>query len=217
MKSNLRRAVMTSIAAVILLAIATSPFTTMFIVRRLAAGIVNDSLTGLTLSSEMTLNISDGFLETSLAMNATSPAERKIYIDRVEKKVKETDERLRTYEHEISNGEERMAFDHLTRSRLEYRKIRNEMFRLLDQGQHPQAEELFRKQGMPLYNEYLRSLETLVNFNIHESTERGARIVHLANQFLVIQGILLVFFCVYAFFVPALTFYERLSRRSVED
>jgi hypothetical protein len=208
---------MACIAAVILLAIATSPFTTMFVVRRLASGIVNDSLTGLTLSSEMTLNISDGFLETSLAMNASSPAERKIYIERVEKKVKETDQRLQSYEREISNAEERMAFDHLVSSWLAYRKSRDEIFKLLDQGQQQPAEDLFRKQGMPLFNEYLRALEGLVNFNIHESTERGARIVHLANQFLVIQGILLIFFCIYAFFVPALTFYERLSRRSVED
>lgn len=217
MKSNLRRIVMVSIAGLILLAIATSPFTSMFVVRRLASEIVTDSLTGLTLSSEITLNISDGFLETSLAMNAPGAAERKIYIERIETKTAGTDARLKAYEKEISNADERIAFDQLVRSRAEYRRARDELFKLLDQGERGRAEELFKGRCMPLFTAYLQAVERLVNFNIHESTHRGAHIVGVANNFLIIQGLLLIFFSIYACFVPALTFYERLSRHSLED
>jgi hypothetical protein len=217
MKLNLRRIVLATIAGIILLAIATSPFTSMFVVRRLASEIVNDSLTGLTLSSEITLNISDGFLETSLAMNSLSGVERRIYVQRIEKKTANTDARLKAYEKEISNAHERLAFDQLVSSRREYRAVRDEILKLLDREERGKAEELFRGRCTPLFNTYLQAVERLVNFNIHDSTERGAHIVRVANNFLIVQGLLLVFFCVYAFFVPALTFYERMSRRSLED
>ena len=68
-KAKVGRIVLGTAAAAVFLAIATSPLTTVLLFKHHSSQIVENSIVGLTTSGLAHLSISEGFLETSMALN----------------------------------------------------------------------------------------------------------------------------------------------------
>ena len=88
------RTVIGTLAGIGLLVIATSPFLTVVLIKRQASQIVNDTLVGLTSSGLANINISEGFVETALAIAAVDPAVRDMQVGHVAEMVRNTDTNL---------------------------------------------------------------------------------------------------------------------------
>ena len=95
MKSRTLRKLTIAVATVLLLAVVTSPVTTIWLIKRQASEIVSDSLRGLTTSSLATMNVSEGFFLTELAVH-DDKADGQTLISRIEKSSKAVDAEYRS-------------------------------------------------------------------------------------------------------------------------
>lgn len=202
------------LAAVILLLVATSPFWAVMVIRQQATRIVDDSLRGLAASSLATVTMSDGFLEMALALATTDPAVRAKQFEQVDKLTVSTDASLKLYETSVDNAREREDFQRLVEARSEFRQTRQQVIEMLSSGKRDEAVKFYNRVGLPQFVAYKDAINRLVQHNADEARERGTTILRLCNVLLILQGILLVFFFIYAFFVPLVTLYEKLTTTS---
>ncbi|HKS36972.1 MAG TPA: hypothetical protein VJW76_07275, partial [Verrucomicrobiae bacterium] len=63
---------------------------------------------------------------------------------------------------------------------------------------------------------YLEALDRVFQYNVNEARRRGVQIVRLCNVFMIAQAVLLVFFFIYAFYVPLIALLERLTGTHIE-
>lgn len=214
MTSHPFRKLSAAVAVVLLLLIVTSPVTTIWLIKRQADAIVSDSLRGLTSSSLASLNVSEGFLETALAVNGGAP-ERKQITRLLEESIRRVDEAYDTYRGTLKSPGETAAFERMIRNRDAYRASRGKVVELLDKGDVEAAGELFDHECVRSFDAYTETLGEVVGQNVREARTRGAQIVKLCYILLVIQILLFAFFFVYGFFVPLTAVLERLTRRPI--
>jgi chemoreceptor-like protein with four helix bundle sensory module len=215
-ESAFQRTALGTFAVVLLLVIATSPFTTVLLVKRQASRIVYETLPGLTTSGLAEISISEGFLDTSLAFAATNEADRQRFLARMAERSRNADVQLQTYEAAISNPADRENYDRLRQRRSEWRQTRQKMMELLGQGNREQALRLYNTEGLIQSQAYLEALDRIFQYNVNEARMRGAQILRLCNIFMIVQAVLLCFFFVYAFYVPLIALLERLTGTHVE-
>jgi hypothetical protein len=212
-RRNLQSTTIGGVAGVILLAVATSPFWTVLVVKRHAEQIINDSLHGLTSSSLAGVNITDGFVEFSMALATTEPAVRDENIRQIAEASRRTDRQLQAYEATIKEPQQQSYYRELVESRKTYRQTRARVIELLQHGRNAEALQLHQGKGLGEFVAYKTAVDRLVQQAATEAGRRGHDILRLCNYVLALQGVLLVFFFVYAFFIPLVTFYERIVTR----
>ncbi len=215
MKSGPLRNLWLALTSVVLLLIVTSPVTTIWLIKRQADRIVSDSLQGLATSSLATIHVSEGFLDTAIAVTGG-----KIGVDALIGHLDETSRRVDAeYENlrgTLRTGEEVRAFDHMISCRLTYRQTRKAVIDLLKEGKTAEAKTLFEEQCVGKFQTYATALGDVVEHNAKEAKARGAKIIQLCYVLLGIQLVLLLFFFIYGFFVPLTAVWERLSRRTID-
>lgn len=213
--SRVRRLTLSSLAFVLLLLIATSPLTTAWLIQRQAAGIVNDSLRGLAASSLANLSVSEGFLQVALALNAPDGTQQQQHFVRLTNATYSVDQQYDAYRTTLNSPAEQDAFARVLQHREAYRQSRQAVVDLAQRGELESARRLFQSECVPRFQDYQSSLGAVVDHAASEAQRRGARILAICRVFLVVQLVLLLFFFVYAFFVPFVTFLERLTSKEV--
>lgn len=217
LKDTSQRTALGVVAAILLLVIATSPLWTALLIKWHASRIVDDTLLGVTTSALANVNVTEGFLETALAINATNQSERQKYLDQIDERTRSTDWNLQQYKPGIRDDTDRKNYEHLLASRTQFRQTRQQVFALLAQDKRAEAERIFNAEGLGEYQVYLEALNSLVRYNMDEAAVRGTQIQRLANILIGVQIVFLIFFIVYAFFVPLITLLERLTRKQIVD
>lgn len=200
--------------AVLLLIIATSPFWAVMVIRQKAIQIVDDSLSGLAASSLATVSMSDGFMELSLAFATKDLAARARQFDQIRKVTVNTDEALKQYEQSVNDPAEQADLNQLIQARGEFRRTRERVIQLLGEGRDAEAAAEFNDVGLKQFVGYKAAINRLVQHNAEEARDRGTTIRQLCTLLLFLQGILLVFFVIYAFLVPMVALFERFSSGS---
>ena len=127
----LRKLVISALASVILLLVVSSPVTTIWLIKWQADRIVSGSLRGLTASSLAGMNVSEGFLELALALNATNSTEMRRHLEEIQETGKKVDAQYAAYQTTLSSPAESAAFDHLDTCRKAYRESRQAVIQLL--------------------------------------------------------------------------------------
>ncbi len=215
MKSGPLKRLWLALTSVVLLLIVTSPVTTLWLIKKQADRIVSDSLQGLATSSLATIHVSEGFLDTAIAVTGG-----KIGVDDLIEHLDESsslvDAEYETLRGTLRTGAEVRAFDHMISCRLTYRQTRKAVIELLKEGRTAEAESLFEEQCVGKFQTYATALGDVVEHNAREAKARGTRIIQLCYVLLGIQGVLLLFFFIYGFFVPFTAVWERLSRRTID-
>jgi hypothetical protein len=214
MKPGPLRNLYIALAVIVLLTIVISPFLTVWTIRRDASRIVSDSLQGLATSSLATMQMSEGFLDTTRAVSGHGMAGTELAASLAERS-SATDAQYAAHRETIQTDKERAAFDRLTATKDDYRATRKAVVDLLIAGKAPEANQLFEAECVPKFHAYAKALGTLVEYNASEARAGGAEIIRLCHVLLVVQGLLLVFFFVYGFFVPLTAVMERLTRSPI--
>ncbi|MCP5533468.1 MAG: MCP four helix bundle domain-containing protein [Akkermansiaceae bacterium] len=214
MNSHPFRKLSAVVAVVLLLLIVTSPVTTIWLIKHQADAIVSDSLRGLTSGSLASLNVSEGFLETALAVNGGAPQREQI-TRLLEQSTRRVDQAYNTYRDTLKGPAETAAFERMIRSRDAYRASRAKVVELLGKGDVEAAGELFDHECVRSFDAYTGNLSEVVEHTVREARIRGAQIVKLCYILLIIQILLFAFFFVYGFFVPLTAVLERLARRPI--
>lgn len=213
-----KQSLWTFLAIVVLLLVATSPFSTVLLVKWHASRIVNDTMAGLSSSGTAHSNIAEGFVETAILIASTNAVERQQLFAEVTKLSQSTDLNLREYEKSITAPAERAAYDELIRHRQEFRRTRQRVVELLNENRRDDAVKLYYQEALPQFRTYMQSMDRIITSGANEARLRGNQILRLCNIMMVLQGILLLFFFVYAFFVPLAAVLEKLSQKeSVKD
>jgi hypothetical protein len=214
MKPGPLRNLYLAIAVVVLLTVVISPVLTVWAIRRDATRIVSDSLQGLATSSLATIQMSEGFLDTALAVSGHGMTASELAAS-LEERSRATDAQYAAHRETIRTDSERATFERLTASKDDYRATRRAVVDLLIAGKAREANELFESQCMPKFHTYAKALGDLVEHNAAEARTGGAEIIRLCHVLLVVQALLLVFFFIYGFFVPLTAFLERLTRTPI--
>jgi hypothetical protein len=201
-------------AVVVLLVIVTSPVTTIWLIKRQATVIVSDSLRGLTTSSLATMHMSEGFLDTALAVNGSEEQGKALGRQLIET-TRLVDAEYDAHRETLRTDKERAAFGLMIERRRDYLKSRGAVIKSLDAGKTEEARKLFEGECVVKFESYAKALGDVVEHNASEARDRGREIIRLCYILLGIQVLLLVFFFVYGFFVPMTAFVERLNRKSV--
>ena len=207
---KVRNTVLTGIAAVILLILATSPFWTLVLVKREASAIVNDSLRSLVASSLANINISDGFMELTVALTTNDASVQEVNLQKIGDLTIQTTDLLKKYEESLADSKDRANFDRLVQRRAAFNSTRQKIIEFLKLGKRDDAVSLFNQKGLGEFREYKQAVDETVRADVDEARLRGSQILKLCNTLMIFQGILLLFFCIYAFLVPMLTLLERL-------
>jgi hypothetical protein len=214
MKPGPLRNLYLALTVVVLLTIVISPVLTVWTIRRDATRIVSGSLQGLATSSLATMQMSEGFLDTTRAVSGHGMSGTELAASLVERS-RATDDQYAAHRETLKTDKERTAFDRLNASKDDYRATRKAVVDLLIAGKGPEANELFESQCVPKFHAYARALGTLVEYNAAEARAGGEEIIRLCHVLLVVQALLLVFFFVYGFFVPLTAVMERLTRTPI--
>lgn len=214
MKPGPLRNLYLALAVIVLLIIVISPVLTVWTIRRDATRIVSDSLQGLATSSLATMQMSEGFLDTTRAVGGHGMTGTELAAA-LEVRSRATDAQYAAHRETIQTDKERAAFDRLTATKDDYRATRKAVVDLLIAGKHTEATMLFETLCVPKFQAYAKALGDLVEHNATEARNGGAEIIRLCHVLLVVQGLLLVFFFIYGFFVPLTAVMERLSRNPI--
>jgi Four helix bundle sensory module for signal transduction len=189
--------------------------TTVWLIRREATSIVSDSLRGLTTSSVATMNVSEGFLQTAMAVHS-GQVDAGTLVSRLEESTRVVDEQYEGHRETLTGVTEIRAFERMLEARKTYRGTRREVITLIMEGKAAEASELFEKRCVGEFQAYADALGVVVEHNADEAKTRGEQIILLCHVLMVVQVLLLGFFFVYGFFVPLTALWERLTRRPVE-
>ena len=200
---------------IVLLLVATSPITTVWLIKKQANRIVDDDLRALTTSSLASMNVSEGFMQTASAVRDTGDGNVSEVLARLRETTSEVDAQYESHRETLQTKDEHEKFDHLIKCRKDYRQTRERIFQLLDEGKVAEARELFGKECEPKYEIYAEALGAVVQNNVSKARDSGKNIITLCNWLLAIHIILLGFFFIYGFFVPLTAFMERLTRKPV--
>ncbi|MEK7953814.1 MCP four helix bundle domain-containing protein [Luteolibacter soli] len=203
-----------ALAAIVLLFIVVSPVLTVWTIRRDATRIVSDSLQGLATSSLATMQMSEGFLDTARAASGHGMTGTELAAA-LEVRSRATDAQYQAHRETVQTDKERAAFDRLTATKDDYRATRKAVVELLIAGKQPEANDLFETQCIPKFQAYAKALGGLIEHNATEARAGGQEIIRLCHVLLIVQGLLLVFFFIYGFFVPLTAVMERLSRNPI--
>jgi hypothetical protein len=215
MKNDTTKRLFLAASVMALLLIVTSPVTTVWLIRREATRIVFDSLRGLTTSSLATMNVSEGFIETALAVHS-GKSDAGPLVSRLEEGTRKVDEQYESHRETLTGVSEIRAFERMLDARKTYRATRGEVIALISGGKAAEASELFEKRCVGEFQAYADELGVVVEHNADEAKTRGEQIILLCHVLMVVQVLLLGFFFVYGFFVPLTALWERLTRRPVE-
>jgi hypothetical protein len=215
MKSSFFNRVPLTIVVLLLLLVIFSPLTTIWLIRIQASHIVDNELRALTTSSLASMNVSEGFKQTASAVMNGNTSNLSEILERLVETTKEVDIQYESHRKTLRSTAEIENFDHLLKSRREYRATRDEIFRLLKEGKPAEARTLFDKECESQYEVYANMLGEVVQSNISVARASGQKIITLCNWLLLIQMLLLGFFFIYGFFVPLTAFMERRTRRPI--
>lgn len=217
-QSSVKRTTLSALALVILLLIATSPFWTILLIRQNALSITNDEIPGLITCSMVNLGASEGFLELGIAVHTTDESVRQQCLNRIGISTHKVDLELEAHRATLTSQAERNIYENLVQSRAAFRETRRKVIDLIQTGKSEEAVPLFHGVCATQFEAYLTSLKAVVEKNVADTKARGVEIFRLCNIFLLIQTILVVFFLIYAFFVPFIAILEKLTRRTgVQD
>ncbi|WP_193214540.1 MCP four helix bundle domain-containing protein [Luteolibacter marinus] len=200
--------------ALLLLLIVTSPVTMIWLIKQEASGIMSDSLQGLTTSSLATMHVSEGFLDTALAVNSGNVKADEL-LAQLEETTRQADEQYQGHRETLRTDAERRSFDRVAECRNAYRSSRKQVIELLGAGKKTEADAFFESDCVVKFQTYAEALGDLVEHNAIDARARGAEIIRLCYILLGVQLLLLAFFFVYGFFVPLTAILERLTRRPV--
>ena len=159
-------------AVVVLLVIVTSPVTTIWMIKRQATGIVSDSLRGLTTSSLATMHVSEGFLDTALAVNG-SEAQRKALGSQLDETTRLVDAEYDAHRETLRTEQEHAAFNRMIERRKDYRETRGAVIKLLDAGKTEEARTLFEGECVVKFERYAEALGKVVEHNARRSPGQG--------------------------------------------
>lgn len=215
MKSGPLKRLWLATAILLLLLIVTSPVTMIWLIKRQADRIVSDSIQGLATSSLATMHVSEGFLDTALAVSGGRADARQL-IKQLEESSRLADDEYNSLRHTLRTPEEVRSFDHMISCRIDYRQTREAVIDLLEAGKSPEASTLFENQCVPKFQTYAEALGEVVEHNAQDARARGSEIIRLCFVLLGAQLVLLLYFFVYGFFVPLTAIWEKLSRRPVD-
>jgi Four helix bundle sensory module for signal transduction len=215
MKSDSAKRLFLAASVMALLLIVTSPVTTVWLIRHEATRIVSDSLQGLTTSSLATMNVSEGFLETVLAVHS-GQVDAETLVSRLEASTRLVDEQYMAHRETLGGVTEIRAFERMLEARKEYRATRQQVISLIREGKSAEASDLFKSRCVNDFQDYADALGLVVERNANEAKSRGEQIILLCHVLMIVQVLLLGFFFIYGFFVPLTALWERLTRRPVE-
>ena len=215
MKYDTTKRLFLAASVMALLLIVTSPITTIWLIRSEATRIVSDSLRGLTTSSLATMNVSEGFLQTALAVHG-GEVDAETLVSRLEQSTRVVDEQYETHRETLASAAEIKAFERMLESRRDYRAVRQQVINLIREGNTAQASGLFTRECVSAFQRYADALGVVVEHNANEAKTSGEHIIRLCHVLMFVQVLLFGFFFVYGFFVPLTALWERLTRRQVE-
>ncbi len=215
MTSSPFRKLILAFFVMILLVVVTSPLATIWLIKEQANRIVEDDLRGLTTSSLASMNVSEGFLHTANAVSDANPGNLPEIIVNLNESIRQVDAQYESHRQTLQTKEELEQFETLIERRMDYRKIRQAIFKLLEEGRRPEARTLFENECEPKYEAYAKALGKVVEGNVAKARASGRKIISLCNWLLLIQVVLLGFFFIYGFFVPLTAIMERMTRKPV--
>ena len=199
------------LATTLLLFIATSPLWTVLLLREQASLIVNDSLQELSTSSLIKISMSDGFFEMANVLASSDPKFRIEKLAEIDRKTGEVDLLFKQYEATLENSEDRERYARLVKQRAAFHQTRQQTVELVQAEKRDEAIRLYNQTGLAQFHDYMDTIDEIVKDNITEARDRGDVISKLCRRLLFLQGGLVIFFAIYAFFVPMITVLERLS------
>ncbi len=215
MKSSPFRNLILTFFVMILLLVVTSPLATIWLIKEQANRIVEDDLRGLTTSSLASLNVSEGFLHTANAVSNTDPGNLAEIVVNLNESIQEVDAQYESHRQTLQTREELERFENLIERRKDYRKTRQAIFKMLEEGRKDEARAIFETECEPKYEAYAKALGRVVEGSVAKARISGRNILTLCNWLLVIQVVLLGFFFIYGFFVPLTAIMERMTRKPV--
>lgn len=215
MKNDITKRLFLAASVMALLLIVTSPVATVWLIRSEATRIVSDSLRGLTTSSLATMNVSEGFLQTALAVHG-GKVDAGTLVSRLEASTRVVDEQYETHRETLGGAAEIRAFERMLETRRDYRAVRQQVITLIRDGNAAEASELFTRECVSAFQRYADALGVVVEHNANEAKTSGEHIIRLCHVLMVVQVLLFGFFFVYGFFVPLTALWERLTRSPVE-
>ncbi len=210
-RKPVKRIALGAFALVSLLVISTSPLTAAWLIKSRASKIVNGRLPGLASSSLANINVSEGFVQLARSVHSADVPAQKRSLARLAETTQAVDRHYEVHRATLQTAEEREAFEQVMRRRAAYREVRQAVVALVEQGKGNEARRLFDDDCVPKFQAYLAALGGIVDHHAGEARMDGDRILRLCQIILVVQVALLLFFFVYAFFVPFVTFMEKLN------
>jgi hypothetical protein len=203
------------ITAIVLLLLSTSPLWTAILIKRQALLVVEDSLHNLIASTLANINVSDGFLEMTVALSTSDQKVRNENLIRITELMNKTSLILHTYGKTIKDPEERRNYEKLLQKRSIFNLTRQKAIDLLVQEKHEEAIQVFNQEVLKEFHEYKDAVNRIVHDNVNEAGRRGRQILQLCNFLMIFQGVILVFFSIYAFVVPMLTVLDKVVTKDV--
>lgn len=197
----------------LLLTVATSPFTAVLLIKREASAIVDDTMAGLQAAGAAQLAMTQSFTDTISALSATNREIQQRLLRDISERTAKVDARLKDYSRGVRGLEEQAMFNRVVESRKHYRETRSKVLAMAAEGRLSEARSIFDATMIHEYREYADALGKVVSANLAEADLRGSRIMKVCTTLQFVEGLLLVFFVLYAFFVPAALLLERLQAR----
>lgn len=200
-------------AVVVLILVVTSPLTTIWLVSHQTNRVLRDPLRGLATSSLASVNVSEGFIQVSLAVNSTSTAEQQEHLAELARSTQVVDAHYQALQTTLGTDEERADFAELLSRRHLYRQTRTNVLMMLERGDRFAAKACFDKECTRRFQAYTATLGQILEHNAAEAAKGGDRVIRLSFVFFTLQILLLGFLFLYGLFVPSVALVERLVRK----
>jgi hypothetical protein len=88
-----------------------------------------------------------------------------------------TTRHLSAYKQSIHEPEDRKEFEALWQHRIDYLKIREKLFALVEEGKRPEALATCERELLPAFLRYKQSADKLFQYNMRQGQSRGEDIM----------------------------------------
>ena len=180
---------------VFLLLVAALGFLSLTALKREAQQIVTDTLPGLAYAGEANAYLADS-TRTLLFIVTQDAGKRAMLREEISALSGRTSEYLEKYKTSIFSEEDRSKYAAVVEARAEYSAVRDRLLSLAEAGRVEEALSQFKEVLMPTQARARQAGDGLFEFNRHEATARGQRIITICTvtQIAVAGAFVLLFF-----------------------
>jgi hypothetical protein len=184
-----------AIAFAALLLVGTLFFMSLGMLKKQARSIVSDNLPGLSYAGEIEASLSAAFNRTLLILLTQSPEKRVQLEDELNTLSDQTTSVLDAYKTTILTPADEAIYERVLAKRADYRRLRSETFKLVNQDQMTAASAYCQTQLLPAFNAYKSEADKLLEFNMQASRANGESIMRIctATQIIVAAIGVLIF------------------------